>query len=66
MGHLDSVASKTHLEAGEEEEGEEEVVVVMADKDQNSGMAPLRCEDEESSELERAHLESISLMPLTT
>jgi len=41
-------------------------VVVMADKDQNSGMAPLRCEDEESSELERAHLESISLMPLTT
>jgi len=39
LGHLDSVASKIHLEAGEEEEGEEEEVVVMADKDQNSGTA---------------------------
>src|SRR5882724_3225044 len=44
LGHLDSVAARTRLEAEEEEEGEEEeVVVVMANKDLNSGTAPLRC-----------------------
>ena len=40
--------------------------VVMADKDQNGGMVPLRHEDKESSELEEVHLQSMSLMPLTT
>jgi len=40
-------------------------VVVMANKNQNGGTAPFRCEDEESSESEKAHLESMSLIPLT-
>jgi len=37
----------------------------MANKNQNGGTAPFRCEDEESSESEKAHLESMSLIPLT-
>jgi len=57
---------ETYLEAEEQEEGEEEEVVVMADKDLNSRTAPLRCENEESSESEKAHLGSMSLVPLTT
>jgi len=66
LGHLDSATgSRTCLEAEEEDEWEEEEVVLMADKDWNSRIAPLRCEDEESSELEKVHLESMSLVPLT-
>ena len=65
LGHLDSATgSRTLLEKEEEEEGEEEEVVVMADKDWNGGTAPLRCEDEELSESEKVHIESMSLMPI--
>jgi len=64
---LDSSAgARTRLEAEEEEEGEDEEVVVMAEKDLNSRTAPLRCENKESSESEKAHLESMFLVPLAT